>query len=119
MSHDPPALIVGGLRGRDTRVRRLAAARLIGATVGTGSLVRKSSTIVLTSPGFSWMRKCEVPGTTAGSAFGNASYWSTSGAASPLLLKPPLIITSRSTNSCRCIATSIATNARRTTSSRH
>ena len=34
-----------------------------------------------------------------------------SGIASPLLLKPPLIITSRFTSSGRCIATSIATNA--------
>jgi hypothetical protein len=33
----------------------------MAATVGTGSLARKSRTIEFTRWGFSWVRKCEVP----------------------------------------------------------
>jgi hypothetical protein len=44
---------------------------------GTGSFVRKSSTRAFTRCGFSWIRKCDVPGTIAGSAFGSASNMST------------------------------------------
>ena len=52
-------------------------ARRIGATVATGSLMKKSTTILFTGSGFSWVRKCEVPGTMASSAFGSAAYMST------------------------------------------
>ena len=34
--------------------------RRIGATVGTGSVVRKSTTSLFTRSGFSWVRNCEV-----------------------------------------------------------
>jgi hypothetical protein len=50
--------------------------RRIGTTVGTGSLVRKSTRSLFTRSGFSWVRKCEVPGTIASSAFGSAPYMS-------------------------------------------
>jgi hypothetical protein len=42
--------------------------RRIGASVGTGSLVRKSMMILLHTAGFSARSPWEVPGTTASSA---------------------------------------------------
>lgn len=51
---------------------RLIYARRLGARVGTGSSVKKSSRILLQRSGFSTSRPCEVPGMTASSLSGMA-----------------------------------------------
>src|SRR5215207_8155041 len=72
ITHPPGLQLV--MQCAETQSLPDAAARRIGIIVGTGSLSRKSSTILLTNEGFSMKWACDVPGTTASSEFGMARY---------------------------------------------
>jgi hypothetical protein len=52
--------------------RYLTSIRRMGAIVGTGSRVKKSSSTVLHRSGFSTSKPCDVPGITANSPSGRA-----------------------------------------------
>ena len=62
-----PIFAVATARGLTVQLSRGSTARRTGATVATGSVVKKLTMIVLQSSGFSCRRKWDVPGTIASS----------------------------------------------------
>src|SRR5919197_2805330 len=115
---EPAAAPAGGGVHVAGAVRRRPAhscgfARRIGATVWTGSFVRKSRMIALQSAGFSWIRKWDVPGTTASSASSIASYISSTWSSRMMSASATMtrVRLRMATRSGRCIAASIATTA--------
>jgi hypothetical protein len=96
----------------------LGSARRIGAIVRTGSVVRKSTMIVLQSVGFSTRRPCEVPGMIASSPSGRPRYSAiacsrVTSSSSPIITRVRLLTLFKSdtvrVGSCAYIRSSLAT----------